>query len=643
MIRRISSLQVKLSSVAKRLAVLLGVFALAATAASAVTAPYVSGNLLKYGSGSRFIVGGTAVYIIPFYTTNHGTADPTLKTFCDNCYNSRDTIFARMAQLGWNAIRVPVSITTYNSDPYNLGGKSGFLTRLQNIVSSANAHGLYVDIGWWDSMNWGSAWPSNYTQDFQMMQDVYNSLGANPMVMYEPYNEPNNVTWAQWETVWNATVQQWRQTVGYHGVLFVDTINYSWGFLPSEATTMMNKDASYLGTSNIMFANHRYANNSTCFCGTELTDWETDNGDWGNVGSNVGTYPIVGTEYGFYDGSSFQNNPQWFTDLLTYLHGTKLAQGFNGMWDFVWSWSDGNNMTNSDMVTLNTHGLDSYNLYISPTFGALPGAPSGLTATGGNVQVALSWTGGSGATSYNVKRSTVNGSGYATIASPTTTSYTDTAVTNGTTYYYVATSVNGKGESANSNQASATPNPSAPPAPTGLSATAGNAQVALSWTASSGATSYNVKQSTVSGSGYVTVSSPTTTGYTNTGLTNGTTYYFVVSAVNAVGESANSSQVSATPSAGPAAPTNLSASSPNKPTGKIILVWTQSTSSGITANKVYRSTVAGGPYAFLISINPTTSYGNTGLTTGTTYYYRVTAVTSGGESPYSNEASATSN
>jgi hypothetical protein len=90
----------------------------------------------------------------------------------------------------------------------------------------------------------------------------------------------------------------------------------------------------------------------------------------------------------------------------------------------------------------------------------------------------------------------------------------------------------------------------APAAPTGLSATPGNAQVTLSWTASSGATSYNVKRSTTSGGPYTTIASPTATGYTNTGLANGTTYYYVVSAVNAGGESANSAQVSATPSAG---------------------------------------------------------------------------------------------
>ena len=71
----------------------------------------------------------------------------------------------------------------------------------------------------------------------------------------------------------------------------------------------------------------------------------------------------------------------------------------------------------------------------------------------------------------------------------------------------------------------------------------------LSWSASSGATSYNVKRSTTNGGPYTTIASPTTTNYTDTGLTNGTTYYYMVSAVNTSGESANSGQVSAIPTA----------------------------------------------------------------------------------------------
>jgi DNA/RNA endonuclease G (NUC1) len=84
--------------------------------------------------------------------------------------------------------------------------------------------------------------------------------------------------------------------------------------------------------------------------------------------------------------------------------------------------------------------------------------------------------------------------------------------------------------------------------PTGLSATVSNNKVALSWTASFAADSYNVKRSTTSGGPYTNVATGlTTTSYNDTSVTNGTQYFYVVSAVNTLGESANSSEVSATP------------------------------------------------------------------------------------------------
>jgi hypothetical protein len=86
-----------------------------------------------------------------------------------------------------------------------------------------------------------------------------------------------------------------------------------------------------------------------------------------------------------------------------------------------------------------------------------------------------------------------------------------------------------------------------PSAPMGVTATAGNQQVSLSWTASSGATAYHVKRSTTSGGAYTQIGAPTTASYSDSGLTNGTAYYYVVSALNAAGESANSTPASATP------------------------------------------------------------------------------------------------
>jgi len=91
-----------------------------------------------------------------------------------------------------------------------------------------------------------------------------------------------------------------------------------------------------------------------------------------------------------------------------------------------------------------------------------------------------------------------------------------------------------------------------PLAPSGVTAKAGNQQVVLSWTASLGATSYNVKRSTTNGGPYTNVGVPTAATFTNTGLTDGTTYFYVVSALNSAGESPNSAQVFATPAVLPA-------------------------------------------------------------------------------------------
>src|SRR6185437_15566816 len=120
--------------------------------------------------------------------------------------------------------------------------------------------------------------------------------------------------------------------------------------------------------------------------------------------------------------------------------------------------------------------------------------------------------------------------------------------------------------------------PPPPAAPTGVTATPGDAQVSLSWTASSGATSYSVKRGTVTGGPYTPVSPPnlSLTTYTDTGLTNGTQYFYVVTASNAAGESPNSTEVNATPTAPPlppAAPSGVTATPGN---AQVSLSWTAS-------------------------------------------------------------------
>ena len=179
--------------------------------------------------------------------------------------------------------------------------------------------------------------------------------------------------------------------------------------------------------------------------------------------------------------------------------------------------------------------------------GPPPVAPIGLAATPGNNSVSLNWNASANASGYNVKRSTTSGSGFVTVGTTSSpvTNYTD-GILGGPTYYYVVSAVNAAGESADSAEVSATPTLAAPAAPTGLSATAGEGQVALIWSSAVAATGYNVKRSTTSGA-EVTITSVSGTSYTDVNVANGTTYFYKVSATNSVGEGADSSEASATP------------------------------------------------------------------------------------------------
>ncbi len=87
----------------------------------------------------------------------------------------------------------------------------------------------------------------------------------------------------------------------------------------------------------------------------------------------------------------------------------------------------------------------------------------------------------------------------------------------------------------------------APFAPTNLLAAATNQLVTLTWSPSATATSYNVKRGTTSGGAYTTLANVAVTNYADTTVANGTTYFYVVSALNGGGEGTNSTEVSATP------------------------------------------------------------------------------------------------
>lgn len=272
--------------------------------------------------------------------------------------------------------------------------------------------------------------------------------------------------------------------------------------------------------------------------------------------------------------------------------------------------------------------------------GMKPGAPTSVVGTAGNTQVSVAFTApavlGTGTISY-----TATSSPSGLTATGSSSPLVVTGLSNGTPYTFTVTATNAFGSSTSDPSASVTPAtvPGTPNAPT---ATRGDTQVSLSWTAPSNGgsaiTDYLVQYSSNSGSTWTTFADGTsaTTSATVTGLTNGTSYVFRIAAVNIVGSGLYSpASAAVTPAGVPATP---SAPTPTAGNASVSLSWTAPSANGsaITDYKIYYATSAGGSYTlFSDTVSTTASVTVTGLTNGTAYYFKVAAVNAVGDSALS--------
>jgi|GEM_PF-361718 len=274
-------------------------------------------------------------------------------------------------------------------------------------------------------------------------------------------------------------------------------------------------------------------------------------------------------------------------------------------------------------------------------------APSDFTTTAGDTKVTFSWTAVSGASSYTLYWGTTTGitSSSTTIRNISTNSYSHTGLSNGTTYYYKVAAVNSAGTGTLSSELSAAPASSSDnssssttlSAPSGLSASGAAAQVALDWTAVSGASSYTMywDNSTGVSTSSNAITSISTDNYTHSSLDNGTAYYYKVATVNSAGTGTLSSEVNATTLVLLAAPDNVSASGAS---GTITLNW--NAVSGADNYTLYWDNVSGitSSDTAIPSIS-NDNYTHSSLSDGT-YYYKVAAVNDNGTGALSAEFSS---
>ena len=280
-----------------------------------------------------------------------------------------------------------------------------------------------------------------------------------------------------------------------------------------------------------------------------------------------------------------------------------------------------------------------------------PAAPTGLSAEAGDARVALSWDDPDDTTitgwRYAVKTTDgfgdwmdVPGSGAAT------TAYLLTGLENGTAHIFKIRAVNDHGDGAESDEVSATPI-AVPAKPEGLTATPGDGQVRLAWEdpSDSTITGWQYRSATTGAySDWIDIdgSDAETTAHAVTELANGTAYRFRLRAVNASGYGAESDEVAAVPFALPAKPRGLMAT-PGR--GWVLLEWDDANDPAI-AGWEYRQRLAGEEFAKEWTPVPgssatTTSYRVTGLEIGSSYAFKVRAVSGEHVGIESDEASVT--
>ncbi len=278
----------------------------------------------------------------------------------------------------------------------------------------------------------------------------------------------------------------------------------------------------------------------------------------------------------------------------------------------------------------------------------VPGAPGGASARGDLSKVVLTWTqptvtGGANITGYNIYRGEGPGTGTFLMAVGKVLTFTDAGLPANTAYYYYVTAINGAGEGAPSIEVHATTH-GVPSVPLTVAAVPGNTSIHLSWSQpiDNGRTPiihYKIYRGTTSGS-EVLLTTSEVLAYNDIELTNGQTYYYRVSAVNAVGEGPLSPELSSIPALPPIEPVWLVASPSSQ---QVTLNWTAPLSDGgspITGYRIYRSTPPGNVKSLLTTVVGTT-YIDGGLVNGETYYYQVSAYNAAGEGTLSSEVTVT--
>jgi len=279
---------------------------------------------------------------------------------------------------------------------------------------------------------------------------------------------------------------------------------------------------------------------------------------------------------------------------------------------------------------------------ITGSGGTVPAAPSGVSATQGSFmdRTEITWLEVTGAATYTIYRSDSSGGSFSSIGTVSSglLSYSDTSCSEDVHYWYAVSATNAYGEGSKSGESEGWRYSLKPAAPLYLNASAGNYlnKAALTWNSVTGADSYSVYRSDSSGGTYSLIQSGlTVVNFDDTTGVQNTHYWYKVTATNSYGEGLKSSGDEGWSSnLPPDAPAGVEAT-PGRSDG-VLVYW--NSVDGANSYNIYRCATYNGTYTEVRTGNTSTSYLDYPPSVNTDYWYKVTAVSEGGESVLSDFA-----
>lgn len=325
-----------------------------AAAISADTRPTLVGREIHMGpDGGHIKMMGINIW---------GIETITMDGFGDDQYADRVNIVNTVKSWGANHVRFRLQASDYNA--MNTTDKQQYLDRIEEWHDLITGAGMYFMPVWWDGHDGpysGANWATDYDQAFPMMTAVMNLFPNDPMVFYEPFNEPTGaVSDVDWVNGMQDTISHFRDN-GYTGILLIDPRVWAHCYDDADFTSLEQHDAAESGmngTHQLIFSKHDYANEySDPDAGFDDAEWLTNNGgceDW-----EPEEHAIWESEFGNYNLDPSSVHPNWSNGATTFMHDSVCEETgpLAGATAFLFGpWLDANAMTAADNTTKTTWG-----------------------------------------------------------------------------------------------------------------------------------------------------------------------------------------------------------------------------------------------------------------------------------------------